>query len=73
MDRGTVRYFLFQTFPRLVGNLFLLISLGMAFWLYVRAATSCSPALAIGFLLLGLASSGIGAILLVRLHLPAWL
>ena len=71
MDRGTVRYFLSQTFPRLVGNLFLLISLGMAFWLFVRAATCCSPSFAIGFLLLGLASCGIGAIFLVRLHLPA--
>lgn len=72
MDRATVRYFLFQTFPRLAGNLLLLISLGMAFWLFVRAGTCCCPAPAIGFLLLGLASCGIGAILLVRLHLPAF-
>lgn len=71
MERGTVRYFLFQTFPRLVGNLLLLISLGISFWLYVRAATCSAPALAVGFLMLGLACSGIGAILLVRLHLPA--
>ena len=71
MDRDTARYFIVQTLPRLVGNLCMTGFLTAAFWLFVRAATSGSPALAIGFLLLGLSCAGIGAIFLVQLHLPS--